>query len=176
MLGVSLDTALFALRELLPIPVVGLTEAGLLGATLIATKVGVLTFGASMVPIYEELIRTYGLTDRVSGVDCVGLPPTATFSDPVNVRRLTLEACERLIAHGAEAVVMAGAAMAGLNETLQGEVPVPLVDGVACAVPMAEMLVRLKLPKALTGSLAHPGARTVHGLSPALTALFVGKR
>jgi allantoin racemase len=110
-------------------------------------------------------------------VDSVELPPTATFSDPLAVRRLTLEACARLVnGHGAEAVVMAGAAMAGLNETLQGEVSVPLVDGVACAVPLAEMLVRLKLPKPAVGSLSHPGERGVHGVSAALAALFNPKR
>jgi len=171
-LGVSLDSALYALRELLPIPVVGMTEAGLLGAALVATKFGVLTYGRRMVPIYEELAGLYGLAGRVSGVDSVELPATAVFSEPEIVRRLTLEACARLVADGAEAVVMAGAAMAGLNETLQAEVPVPLIDGIGCAVPLAEMLVRLKLPKPTHGSLAHPGERTMRGLSPALAALF----
>lgn len=176
-LGVSLDTGLLALRELLPIPVVGMTEAGLLGAALVATKIGVLTFGRRMVSAYEELVNAHGLAQRVVGVDSVELPPTATFSDPQAVRRLVLEACARLIdGHGAEAIVMAGAAMAGLNETLQGEVPVPLVDGVACAVPLAEMLVRLKLPKPATGSLAPPGERGVRGLSAELAALFGAKR
>ena len=175
-LGVSLDTALLALREILPIPVVGMTEAGLYGAALVATKIGVLTFGSRMVPAYEEIVKAYGLATRVVGVDSVELPPTATFSDPKAVRELTLEACHRLIAQGAEAVVMAGAAMAGLNETLQGDMPVPLVDGVACAVPLAEMLVRLKLPKPSAGSLAHPGVRSVHGVSPELAALFAPKR
>jgi len=172
-LGVSLDTGLLALRELLPVPVVGMTEAGLLGAALVATKIGVLTFGSRMVPAYEEMVRAYGFAQRVVRVDSVELPPTATFSDPQAVKRLTLEACARLVGgHGAEAVVMAGAAMAGLNETLQAGVQVPLVDGVACAVPLAEMLVRLKLPKAGVGSLAHPGVRSVYGVSAELAALF----
>ena len=175
-LGVSLDTGLLALRELLSIPVVGMTEAGLFGAALVATKIGVLTYGARMVPAYEELVKSHGFADRVAGVDSVELPPTATFSDPQAVRRLSLEACARLIdGRGAEAIVMAGAAMAGLNETLQKEVAVPLVDGVACAVPLAEMLVRLGLPKPIAGSFAHPGERSVRGLSPQLAALFRAK-
>lgn len=171
-LGVSLDTALYALRELLPVPVVGMTEAGLIGASLVATRVGVLTYGRRMVPIYEELVRSHGFAQRLAGVDCVDLPATATFSDPEAVRRLTLAACGRLVERGAEAVVMAGAAMAGLHATLQADVPVPLVDGIACAVPLAEMLARMKLPKPATGSLAHPGERAVHGVSAALAALL----
>ena len=88
-----------------------------------------------------------------------------------------LAACVELVERdGAEAVVLAGAAMAGMHESLQAQVPVPLLDGVACAVPLAEMLVRLKLPRPSSGSLAHPGERSVHGLSIELAALFAAKR
>ncbi|MFX6544518.1 aspartate/glutamate racemase family protein, partial [Acinetobacter baumannii] len=47
-LGVSLDTALWACRELLDIPVVGMTEAGLLCGATVATRIGLLTNGARM--------------------------------------------------------------------------------------------------------------------------------
>ena len=176
-LGVSLDTALHALRELLPIPVVGMTEAGLLGASLVATKIGVLTYGRRMVPIYAELVRSYGFGERVVEVAAVEVTPAESFSDPVRVRASVLAACLDLVeSDGAEAVVLAGAAMAGMQETLQPEIPVPLLDGIACAVPLAEMLARLKLPKPGRGSLAHPGERVVRGLSAELAALFLPKR
>jgi len=176
-LGVSLDTALLALRQLLPVPVVGMTEAGLLGASLVATKFGVLTYGRRMVPLYEELVRAYGFGGRVVSVAAVEVAPAETFSDPARVRATVLAACIELVARdGAEAVVLAGAAMAGMHESLQAEVPVPLLDGIACAVPLAEMLVRLKLPKPGAGSLAHPGERTVHGVPAELAALFSAQR
>ena len=176
-LGVSLDTALQALRELLAIPVVGMTEAGLIGASLVATKIGVITYGRRMVPLYEELVRAHGYGERVAAVSAVDVTPADTFSDPEGTRSRVLAGCQALVDdHGAEAIVLAGAAMAGMQPVLQPKLPVPLVDGIACAVQLAEMLVRLKLPKPSTGSLAHPGARAVHGLSPELAALFQAKR
>jgi len=73
---------------------------------------------------------------------------------------------------GAEALILAGAAMAGLAAQLQSELPVPVLDCSACAVLLAESLVRLKLPKPRTGSLARPAPRPVSGVGTALAGLL----
>ena len=64
--------------------------------------------------------------------------------------------------------------MAGVPARLQHLVTVPLLDGISCAIPLAEMMVRLALPKASTGSLAALPAREVVHLSDALSARFRG--
>jgi len=51
----------------------------------------------------------------------------------------------------------------------------PVVDGMRCAVPQAEKLVRLGLRKPATGSCAPPGERQTSALDPAL-ATFLPKR
>lgn len=172
-LGVSLDTALWPLRELLDIPVVGMTEAGIVYATLVSTRAGLLTYGLRMAPIYRELVASYGMDARVTAVAGVDLPPTAAFSEPERVRRETLAAAQTMIDRdGAEALILAGAAMAGLAAQLQSELPVPVLDCSACAVMLAESLVRLGLPKARAGSLVRPAPRPVTGVGTALAGLF----
>ncbi len=172
-LGVSLDTALWPLRELLDIPVIGMTEAGIVYATLVSTRAGLLTYGLRMVPIYRELVAAYGMETRITAVAGVDLPPTAAFSEPGRVRRETLAAAQAMIDHdGAEALVLAGAAMAGLAAQLQPELPVPVLDCSACAVLLAESLGRLKLPKARAGSLMRPAPRALSGVGTAVAALF----
>jgi allantoin racemase len=176
-LGVSLDSGLYALRELLDAPVVGMTEAGLHAASLLATRIGVLTYGARLVPLYEELAREHGFAPRVVRVAGLPLTPKDALTDPARVRAEMLEDCGRLVeADGAEAIVLAGAAFAGFGEAMQAEVPVPLIDGIQAAVALAEMLVRLGWPKPRAGSLSHPGARATAGLSAELAALLSGKR
>jgi allantoin racemase len=175
-LGVSLDSGLQALRELLDVPVVGMTQAGLHAASLVASRIALLTFGVRMVPLYEELVHSHGFTPRVVRVDALPYGPKDVFSNPTWVREATLEHCRRLVeADGAEAIVLAGAAFAALGRGLQSDVPVPLVDGIEAAVPLAEMLVRLNWRKAKAGSLTQPGARASSGLSPHLAALLAGK-
>jgi allantoin racemase len=172
-LGVSLDTALWACRELLDIPVIGMTEAGLLVGSTLATRIGLLTYGRRMAPLYRELAQSYGLAGRLAGIEAVDVTPQQTFDEPEVVRAAVLAGIRCLVEReGAEAVLLAGAAMASMAGQLQPEVDVPLLDGVACAVAMAEARVALRLPKARVGSTSAVGRREVTGISPALAALF----
>ncbi len=172
-LAVSYDTALYAAREMLSIPVVGITEAAWLSACLVGTRTGVVMFGKRVLPIYQELAVLYGLDRRIAGWRA--LESTAPYGDgdQTDVDQLVIAAALDLIEQdGCDVVVLAGAVMAGVPHRLQYRVPVPLLEGVSCAVAQAEMLVRLALPKPSTGSLAALPQREVVGVSPALAAQF----
>ena len=172
-LGVSLDTALWACREMLDMPVVGMTEAGMLCGAMVASRIGLITFGDRMGPLYRELVASYGLADRLAGIETLPIDPAASLADPEGTRRAVAEAARRLVQRdGAEAVLLAGAAMASMAESLQPSVPVPLLDGVACAVALAQAMVGLRLPKASVGSLSATGPREVRGVSGELTNLM----
>ena len=172
-LAVSLDTGLWACRELLQIPVIGMTEAGLLMGCNVATRIGIVTYGQRMGPLYRELAESYGLASRLAGIATLAVTPQQTFSDPQQVQDAALAAARQLVERdGAEAVLLAGAAMAGMTSTLQPLINAPLLDGVACAVTLAEAQVALRLPRARSGTIAPTGGRTVLGVSPVLTALF----
>lgn len=73
---------------------------------------------------------------------------------------------------GAETVVLTGAVMAGVPARLQQEVPVPLIDGIACAVQQAELLHRLGHPKPSAGSYAPPAGRELVAVDEAIAAAF----
>ena len=67
------------------------------------------------------------------------------------------------------AILICGAALAGTAQRLQAAVPAPLVDGIACAVRMAEALVRAGYPRCVP---VHPAAPDMQGISPELAALY----
>lgn len=144
LLGISLDTALKRLRATLDVPVIGMTEAGCVFASMLAPRFAVLTFGAQMVPLYRDLVRGYGFGPRLAGVAAVALHPTAVFSQPAKVRSETLKAARMLARKGAGAIVLAGAVYAGMSRSLQPASPVPMVDGIQSAVAAAESLLRLQ--------------------------------
>ena len=66
-LAVSYDTALWAAREMLDIPVVGITEAALLTACMLGTRTGVVMFGRRVLPLYQDLATRHGLATRITG-------------------------------------------------------------------------------------------------------------
>jgi allantoin racemase len=172
--AISSDTGTAATRELLAIPVIGITEAALLTACTVGGAFGVLTFGPRVEAWSHELVASYGLTARLAAVEALDAPP-ASFADPDGFAAPLLAGIERLVARGADSVVIAGAAFAGCCRVLQPQAPVPLLDGVACAVGLAEMRVRLGLPKPRAGSYAAVPARELGGVADAIRALFGAK-
>jgi allantoin racemase len=171
LLAVSYDTGLLAAREMLPVPVVGMTEAAMLAALLVGTRFGLVTFGTP--GQYRDLVAERGLLARLANIRTVQAGAVDAYADPARVQDLVLQAAGTLVAEdGADAVVLCGAAMAGMAARLQPRAPVPLLDGIAAGVPLCEMLVRLALPAPTAGSLVAPHERETSGLSPALAALL----
>ena len=175
-IAVSYDTGLKALREMLSTPVVGMTEAALLTACMLGGRIGLVGFGARVWPMYRELIEGYGLWGRIAGSRV--LENTAAYK-PSDYSALDAElvtsAKDLITKDGAETIVLLGAVMAGVSRRIETCVPVPVLDGMRCAIPQAEALVRIAARKASTGSYAPTGERAVSALDPALTAMFSKK-
>jgi allantoin racemase len=172
LLAVSHDTALEAARQMMPCPVVGMTEAACLVGCMVGGRFGLVTFGG--IETYRELLDRHGLASRLAGLVGVDATPPEAVADPEGVGAKVLAAVASLASQGADSVVLAGAALAGFDRRLQGRAPVALLDGMACGVRMAELLVALALPKPMRGSFAACAGRASVGLSPALAALLRG--
>lgn len=171
LLAVSYDTALLAAREMLPIPVVGMTEAALMTAHLVASRFGLVTFGTP--GVYRDLVAAHGVSARFAGLRSIDTAASTVYADPKSVETRVIEAASALAREdGAECVVLSGAAMAGFARRIKDQVPVPVLDGIACGVPLCEMLVRLQLAAPSLGSMVQPAERQTSGLDPALAALL----
>ncbi len=166
-LAVSYDTALYAAREMLDIPVVGMTEAAMLTSLMVGASFGLVVFGTPW--LYKEHIAALGLSARFAGLRSIERSAASVYSDPESVRAAVVGAAQELAKEdGADVVILCGAAMAGMARQLQPQVEVPLLDGVSCAVPLCETLVRMKLPPPGRGSFATPRDRKTAKLDPVL--------
>jgi allantoin racemase len=173
LIAVSYDCALGAAREMLDIPVVGITEAALLTACMLGGRIGVVVFGARVLPVYQELVQRYGLAARLGGWRAIESNAPYGAGEQAEADALTVAAARELVEREhCEVVVLAGAVMAGAPARLQPQLPVPLLDGVSCGVRMAQLLVDTAAVKPRTGSLAALPAREQLGLSAALQARF----
>jgi allantoin racemase len=173
LIAVSYDTALDASRQLLAMPVVGMTEAALLTACMLGGQIGIVTFGRSGLPMYQELAARYGLASRLAGWGVIESQAAYRPGDTTELDRLIAAEANRLVQEaGAESIILSGAVMAGVPRRLQAQVPVPLVDGISCGVRQAELLAGLKLPKPTVGSYAKPMGREVGKVSDALRQAF----
>ncbi len=164
LLAVSHDTALEAARQLMPCPVLGMTEAACLVALTQGGRFGLVTFGAT--EPYRELLTRHGFAPRLAGLAGVDATPQQSLADPEGTAAKVQAAIAGLVAQGADSIVLGGAAMAGMGASLQS--PVPLLDGIACGVRLLEGIVGLRLKKPTTGSYAAASGRVVPGVSAAL--------
>ena len=171
-IGASLDSGLRAAREMLSVPVLGLTESALHVACLTGVRFGCLTTNARSAATLAEMIALYGLAGRCAGIGTLQTAPLDILRDPAGMEAAILAGIADLIVQGADCVILIGAVMAGMPARVQGRAEVPVLEGVGCAVPLAEALVRMALPKPRAGSFASPGARATIGLDAPLAARF----
>lgn len=172
-IAVSYDTGLRAARELLDIPVVGMTEAGLLTACMLGGTIGIVTFGRRVLPLYKELVASYGLGDRIGGWRT--LESTAAYARGTHpeLDREIIDVSNDLVERDdAEVVILTGAVMAGVAARVQNEVVVPVVDCIACGIAQSELLARLAFPKPRAGSYAAPRSRELVDVDPAIARTF----
>jgi allantoin racemase len=144
--------------------VLGIAEAAMHAATLIAARFAIVTTVQPAVAVIEELVERYGAARSCVGVHAAGVnvlalerPTAATY------RRIRDGAAHLLRGDRAEAIILGCAGMSVLGPRLAVELGVPVIDGVGAAVKLAESLLRLGLSTSKRGSYATPGTAPARG-------------
>jgi len=169
------DPGLGGLREVLPVPVLGLTESALVSACLLGHRFSIIAISQRIQAWYREVVEANGLTGRLASIRALDRPLASIGSVQHEHQAALLALCESAVDDdGAEVIVLAGAPLAGLGRTLRGRLPVPVVDGVSSAVRHAESLVALDPGKAVRGSFAAPPVKPNRGLPGGIVRLLAG--
>ncbi len=158
------DPGLHAARELARGPVIGIAEAAFHAASLLATGFSVVTTLSRTVVIAEHLVMQYGFERRCRGIHGTDIA-VLELDDPASdaYGRILASSREALARDRSGAIVLGCAGMADLCRRLQGELGVPVIDGVATAVKLAEGLVSLGLCTSKQGDYAKPIAKPYAG-------------
>jgi allantoin racemase len=158
------DTGLDAARAFAKAPVVGIGEAGFFAAAMLAHRFSVVTTLARSVPVIENNMLRYGLDRRCARVRAAEVPVLELESPASGARRKIADEIARALPEdGAEAIVLGCAGMADLAASLGEEFSVPVIDGVAAAVVMAEGLAAIGLRTSKRGGYATPLPKAYSG-------------
>ena len=169
------DPGLGGLREALPCPVTGLTEAALASACLLGGRFSIVAISQRIRAWDRETVQHYGLESRLASIRALD----ETLADIGNVQgnqgERLLALAERCVKDdGADVIVLAGAPLAGLARSLADRLPVPAVDGVSSAVRHAESMVALRPARARQGSFGPLPAKPHRGLPEPIVRLLGG--
>jgi Asp/Glu/hydantoin racemase len=171
------DPGLSGLRELMPVPVTGMTEAALASAHLLGRRISIIAISQRIQAWYREVVEGYGFGPRLASIRALDRPISAIGGVQQEHAQALKALAERAVDEdGAEVIILAGAPLAGLARSLEGRLPVPVVDGVSSAVRHAETLAALKPGRARRGSFAPPPAKPHRGLPDAIARLLDSPR
>jgi allantoin racemase len=155
------------LQELLDVPVVDITEAAASTAMFLGHRYSVVTTLDRAVPLIEDRLRLAGLFERCVSVRASGMAVLDLEHHPqAAVEAIAREAARAVADDRAEVVCLGCGGMAGLMERVVERSGVPVVDGVAAAVTIAEGLVRMGLTTSKVRTYARPRPKAFKAWPP----------
>jgi allantoin racemase len=153
-----------AAREITAKPVVGIAEASLYVANMLAAKWSVVTTLHRARDMVEKTVHKAGMMGRCASVRTTSLAVLDTENDRANTVEVLAAASQLAIEEdGAEAICLGCAGMSGLEKQLEERLGVPVIDSVAAAVKMAESLVSLGKLTSKQLTYRSPEKKTIRG-------------
>ncbi len=150
------------IQELIEQPVIEICEASAHVAMLLGRTFSVITTLQRSVPAIEDRLRLAGLSKRCASVRAGGMTTQEVDDDPEGtVHAIVEEARKAVEVDRAEVICLGCAGMAGLEEAITGALEVPVIDGIAAAVRLAEAVVGLGLKTSKVSTYAVPGPKRI---------------
>jgi len=158
------DPGLLAARELACGPVVGIAEAAMHMATLVATRFSIVTTLPRTLVIARHLLRQYGFEHHCAALHAIDLPVLALEDGSgIAQEKVRARCIQAKREDGSGAIVLGCGGMATLAQELTHELGLPVIDGVGAAVKMVESLVALGLSTSKYGDLDYPRKKAATG-------------
>jgi allantoin racemase len=158
------DTGLEAARCISPAPVIGIGEAAFHLASMLGHRFSVVTTLSRSIAAIENNLLKYGLAGRCANVRACEVP-VLSLDDPASDAAARIDAEIELAKQEdrAEAIVLGCAGMADLAARLSQRHGLPVLDGVASAVKLAEAFGALGLKTSKIGAYAPPRPKSYLG-------------
>lgn len=159
------DTGVPAAREAAAGPVVGMTEAALTTAALVAHRFTIITMPRRTLAQSDRVVRELGLGHRCT-VRAIDEPVAEVAHGSTHLLRAFVEEARLAMAEdAAEAIVLGCAGLADLVAPLQEQLGAPVIEGVAAAVVQAEGLVAQGVGTSRVATWARSGSARSEGVS-----------
>jgi allantoin racemase len=155
------DPAVSALRELTAAPVVGLGEAALVEASLVTSRFGVITTLERGIPALWSQLERAGVAGACAGIRSVesaaGSEPEPGEAGGEELLSRLARPGRRLLADGADGLVLACAGFGRCRERLAAALDVPVCDGIGVGACLAYGLFASGVRTSKRGGYAWPG-------------------
>ena len=137
------DPGLAEARKAASCPVFGISEAAMTVAVGVAERFVIITLGGDFEEAIKTNAKTYGVAENLTEVRILPWTVTEVSADPPAHEKAFVEACQQAVARGGVgAVIIGGGPLSGIADAIAGDLPIPVLDGVRCAVTLIQQLWR----------------------------------
>lgn len=144
-----LDIGVELARHALDIPVVGQAQAAYQLAGLMADRIACIWYQSRSFPLGWRQARAYGVEHLLVGFHAVEMPNSEMPQRRDELKERFIAEGKKAVAAGAQLIVCHGMSMCPVEyqaQELAEGIGVPVLEGMGCAVAVAEAWVRLKTP------------------------------
>lgn len=139
------DPGLFGAREITNKPVIAIGQAPMLLAPLLGRKFSILGHWEGDKPRSEDKVKKYGLDNLLASVVVSNENALDIQRDHRSKLEIMANLGRKAIDDGAEVLIFTGAAFAGMHHAISEKLNVPVLEGISCAIKLAEILIDLNL-------------------------------
>ena len=160
-------------KELTPLPVIGIAEAGMRAAQLFGRRISIIGIGGHDRGANEEIVEHLGMKEDMASIRILPLSGTELASNQAGAVAEIVRLGKATIAEDyADVLVLGGSAFSGISDLVAAKLPVPVISPLAYAVGMAEIAVSSGWRKPTEGTYSAPGPKLTSGLSDQLSNFF----
>ena len=165
------DPGVLAAREAAYGPVIGIAEAAMHVANIVATGFSVVTTLVRTKIIAEHLVRIRGFEGQCRRIRATDLEVLALEDTGSDAYRTIVDECRRaLVEDESGAIVLGCAGMADIAARITEDIGAPVIEGVSAGVKIIEAIVGLGLSTSKVGDLAYPLSKPYGGTVGHLSA------
>jgi allantoin racemase len=148
-----LDVGVDAMREAVDIPVVGACQASVHLASLLGTRISIITDGPKGKRHIEDLVNKYGFAHKLVSIRHVDLTPLQFAVEKEPLKKQLLKEAKKAIDEDGADVLILGCGGMNVAPWLQEQTGVPVIDPLVAALKTIEILGTMKLTQS---KLAYP--------------------
>jgi allantoin racemase len=161
------DPHITACREISEIPVYGIAQSSMHTACMLGYKFSVVAPSQWMKPAVEQSVRQQGLESRLASIRTMHIPVLKAGKErnsDLFINAIVEASRKAIDEDGAEVILLGCSVLAGLDKTIERIIKAPVLDGVVCAVKLAEAFFDYKLSHSKVGTYRKPEPKQWLGL------------
>ena len=140
------NVGIFALKEILDIPVVSISESSMALACLLGHKFTCITMLPQFIPYQQDIVRLFGFEAKCASVRSININVEEAARERERTLRELTEAVRKVVAEDhAEVIILACGGLCDFDRELMEISGVPILDPIIVGIKTAESLVQMGL-------------------------------